>query len=386
MPPGGGSAGAGTTPTPTEESTPFPMTPPLEPPQDMPGLRQDVLGWFIQRQGERWGPQDEAAFQGWLAADARHQNAFSEWEAHWATLDTVPAEAVARLRLQLARDKAREAAPPPTSVLGGSAAFPRRKFLKPAFATAAVVAVAGSAALLSWRQWQAQPLFTQTFRTERGQQTEVSLPDGSRLRLDTATQLEVAYFRRHREVRLVEGQAVFSVQTDVQRPFHVLAGAVQVSVVGTRFSVRHTPQLPGADGVRVCVEEGKVHVTRAGMPADDSQQSPSDAVLLAAGQQVQADTLGKLAPVVALPDEGMAPWRNHRVSFVNTPLAQAIAELDRYGNTGLLVRHPVVAAMRLSGTFDPRDAQTLRRILPAALPVRLVDRGTHLEVLPAGAG
>ena len=149
MPPGGGSAGAGTTPTPTEESTPFPMTPPLEPPQDMPGLRQDVLGWFIQRQGERWGPQDEAAFQGWLAADARHQNAFSEWEAHWATLDTVPAEAVARLRLQLARDKAREAAPPPTSVLGGSAAFPRRKFLKPAFATAAVVAVAGSAALVA---------------------------------------------------------------------------------------------------------------------------------------------------------------------------------------------------------------------------------------------
>jgi transmembrane sensor len=39
--------------------------------------------------------------------------------------------------------------------------------------------------------------------------------------------------------------------------------------------------------------------------------------------------------------------------------------------------------MRLSGTFDPRDAQTLRRVLPSALPVRLREAGSVSEVVPA---
>ncbi|MNT70569.1 fec operon regulator FecR [compost metagenome] len=84
-----------------------------------------------------------------------------------------------------------------------------------------------------------------------------------------------------------------------------------------------------------------------------------------------------------MPRDGIAPWREHRLSFVDTPLARALAELERYGSTGLVVNDPAVAALRLSGTFDPRDARTLRRALASALPVRLKEAGTVAEILPA---
>lgn len=368
------------------------MIPPLQLPEDASGLCEDVLDWFIRRRRDGWSVQDEAAFQNWLAADVSHRATFAQWESRWTALDTIPADAVAQLRRNLERDKAREAAQrdeaPHAPLLRARGqdtliGMPRRRVLVPAFATAAMMVVAGGGSVLAWNHWQAQPAFKQAFSTRRGQQVEVPLPDGSRVRLDTATNLEVAYYRQRREVRLRDGQAVFNVQADASRPFRVLAGPVAVTVVGTRFSVRYTPELQGDEGVRVLVEEGRVRVARFDGNPGDALHEAEDAVYLAAGEQVQADTQGRLAPVAAVSGEGIAPWRDNRISFLNTPLVRAIAELERYGSTGLTVRDPVVAQLRLSGTFDPRDPHTLQRILPIALPVRLQGSGAFKEVLPA---
>ncbi|WP_286185349.1 FecR family protein [Acidovorax cavernicola] len=337
------------------------MTPSSPPTEEALRLRQEVLDWFVRRQRTQWGASDERAFQAWLGADARHGEAFREWESRWRAFDAISPETVAGWR---------------NGFEGRAATAPtRRGFLKPAFVLAASGMAVG-AGYLGWRHVQAQPVFEQAFATRRGQQLEAPLPDGSRLRLDTATRLEVRLFRDRREVTLVDGQAVFSVQADAKRPFDVLAGPLRVRVVGTRFAVRHTPGMPGADGTRVSVEEGKVRVTRRTTDATSE-------VFLTAGRQVESDAHGVFSAVSAVAREGIAPWRDHRLSFVDTPLARALAELERYGSTGLVVNDPAVAALRLSGTFDPRDARTLRLALASALPVRLKEAGTVAEIVPA---
>jgi transmembrane sensor len=347
------------------------MTPPLPPPEDASRLRQDVLEWFVRRHRETWRAADEREFQAWLAADPRHGEAYRQWESRWKALDAISPETVAGWRSGFA---------------GNRNAPTRRGFLKPAFAMAAAgMAVGGG--FLGWRHLQAQPVFEQAFATRRGQQLDVPLPDGSRLRLDTATRIEIRLFRDRREVTLREGQAVFAVQSekdrDNGRPFDVLAGPLRVRVVGTRFAVRYTPGIAGAEGARVSVEEGRVHVMRTDVAKQGAKQGAKEGVFLTAGQQVESDALGALAAVSSVPGEGIAPWREHRLSFVDTPLSRALAELERYGSTGLVVKDPLVAALRLSGTFDPRDARTLRRALPSALPVRLKDAGAVAEIVPA---
>jgi transmembrane sensor len=343
------------------------MTPSLPPPEDASRLRQDVLEWFVRRNREEWQAADEREFQAWLVADARHRAAYRQWESRWAALDAISPETVATWRSGFA---------------GSKGAPTRRGFLKPAFAVAAAgMAVGGG--FLGWRHLQAQPVFEQAFATPRGQQLDLPLPDGSRLRLDTATRIEIRLFRDRREVTLLDGQAVFAVQSDTGRPFDVLAGPLRVRVVGTRFAVRYTPGIAGAEGARVSVEEGKVHVMRKEAERNAEKDAAKKGVFLAAGQQVESDALGALAAVSSVPGEGIAPWREHRLSFVDTPLSRALAELERYGNTGLVVKDPLVAALRLSGTFDPRDARTLRRALPSALPVRLKDAGRVAEIVSA---
>ncbi|MFS2055672.1 FecR family protein, partial [Variovorax sp. CT11-76] len=188
--------------------------------------------------------------------------------------------------------------------------------MKPALALAATGMAVG-AGYLGWRELQAQPVFVQAFATRRGQQLELPLPDSTRLRLDTATRIEVQLFRDRREVRLLEGQAVFAVQSDAQRPFSVLAGPLEVRVVGTRFAVRHTPGIDGADGTRVSVEEGRVRVARRHRTGDGAWAAPSaaslrEAVFLVAGQQLDSDAQGLLGTVAAVPAEGIAPGREHR--------------------------------------------------------------------------
>jgi transmembrane sensor len=338
-----------------------PPSPPRTPDPDASRLRQDVLEWFVRRHREDWRAPDEHDFQAWLDADPRHGVAYGQWEARWEALDAISPETVAGWRRGLADQKA--------------AAMPtRRSLLKPAMAFAAAGMTVG-AGYLGWRQLQAQPVFEQAFATRRGQQLEVPLPDGTRLRLDTATRMEVRLFRDRRELTLIDGQAIFLVRADAARPFDVLAGPLQVRVSGARFAVRHTPDIWGAEGARVSVEEGKVRVMRSG--------GGDHAVFLTAGQQVESDALGVLAAVSDVPGEGIAPWQSHRLSFVDTPLSHALAELERYGSTGLVVHDPAVAALRLTGTFDPRDARTLRRALSSALPVRLRHAGPVAEVVSA---
>ncbi|THF67588.1 iron dicitrate transport regulator FecR [Pseudothauera nasutitermitis] len=246
----------------------------------------------------------------------------------------------------------------------------------PRLATAAIVLAVAGGGWLGWAHWYGQPVFTADYATERGQRLAVDLPDGSALLLDTATRIEVRLYRKRREVHLADGQVMFDVAGDGARPFAVLAGAARVTVVGTRFSVRHTQAGLAAGQTVVAVESGTVRVA-----GDRLLPSGTAGVALTAGQGVSAGRGGQLAPVVSFPAEGVGAWRNSRVSFDDTPLADALAEFERYEDTGLVVRDPRVGALRLGGSFDLRQARTFAQTLPLMLPVRLEQRGTETEIV-----
>ena len=360
-------------------------------------LDAEALAWFT-RTGR--GPQadQDADLQAWLRVDPARRLAFERWQADWRTLDRLPLAGVEELRKQLATDKAVVAACDAASELAATAppsftpprSAERRRWMRGLAAMAPQAAVVlmmlsvSGGAYLGWDYWQHQPVYTQSFASQRGEQLDIQLPDGSRLRLDTATRIAVTLYRQRREVKLAEGQVVFQVQGDAARPFDVLAGPMQVTVVGTRFSVRHTAGISGDDGVRVAVEEGRVRVRRA-LPAGKTARAvlanDGHTIELLAGQQVTADIAGELAPVAAVGAAGIAPWRDGRITFDNTPLAQALAEFERYGQTGLVVRDPAVAGLRLTGTFDPQRLGNFLFALPKVLPVRLRADGVTTEIV-----
>ena len=342
----------------------------------MSDVDRQALDWFARRE-RVLTPEETLELARWLAADPAHAAALQRWHSDWSALDALPAAGIERLRRQLAQDKAGSAQPHSRQ---------RRLWLKAlvpraALATAATLAVTGAGSYLAWQQWQ-QPVYTASFATRRGQRQSVTLPDGSVLRLDTQTRLAVTLYRQRREVRLLDGQVMFQVQGEAHRPFDVLAGAMRITVVGTRFSVRHlgsaiasAAAAAAADDVRVEVEEGRVRVARIEAAAG------GPAVLLVAGQAIAADAGGRMGQVASVSPAGVAPWREGRISFDDTPLSAVLAEFERYGDTGLVIRDPAVAQLAMTGIFDPARLDNFLRLLPRALPVRLRSEGGVTEIV-----
>lgn len=77
----------------------------------------------------------------------------------------------------------------------------------------------------------AQPRFTASYYTQKAQTVQKVLPDGSWLRVENESAVQLTFFERVRKAELLEGQALFSIQADRQRPFYLRLGTLEVLVL-----------------------------------------------------------------------------------------------------------------------------------------------------------
>lgn len=341
-------------------------------PGDFPDneINQIALDWFVRREGGL-STTEEACFQQWLHAEPSHRDAYAVWEREDAYLGALPEEGIARLRSNIGRDRKQHE----SSFAVSNSRSAKLTWRAPRLVLGGMALAIAGVAILAWQVWW-QPQFSEHYQTARGAERTISLADGSLIQLDTNTSLDVALYRGHRDVVLREGQALFEVAGDVARPFDIVAGPVRITVVGTRFSVRNTPDVPGREGVQVAVEKGIVKVGR-GEGLFGGQQM----IELRAGQQVSATTDGVVGRPTAVPPEGVAVWRDSCLSFADAELATVLAEFERYVDSGLRIVDPAVAKLRLTGTFDPFRLDNFRRTLPVILPVRLVNVEGRTEIV-----
>jgi len=322
---------------------------------------------------------EDAEFKQWLVADPAHDAAFQHLVKSIHLLRSLPADKIARLR-----STGTETCTPTCSADKPSRRFKqehanrrndgtstRLSWLTPRPAFVAVSVAALLAGWMGWYQWQ-QPVFTDVYATERGKSLSASLPDGSTLSLDVVTRTDVALYRDRREVRVADGQVMFSVAPDPSKPFHVLAGQARIIVVGTRFSVRYRTAGSNAGTVDVAVEEGTVTVSNAAGVLQDSIRN-SDTVLTA-GTSIQVSANGTIGEVHSIPIGSVAPWRRGLIHFFNTPLSEAIQEMDRYSPTKLVIEDKDVAALRIGGAYEVGRPDKFARLLPQIFPVRLAPR------------
>ncbi len=208
--------------------------------------------------------------------------------------------------------------------------------------------------------------YTLTASTEMGVIRSLPLPDGSTLLLNTDSAVVVRFNAAERRVKLLRGEANFKVAKNPARPFIVSTGAIDVRAVGTAFDVR---QRPGA--VEVVVTEGKVRVDdrvagKSRLPA--SSASDGYESVLVAGQRAYIavgsnQELAKVVPVAPAEISQALAWQSHRLEFVATPLADIVAEFNRYNRRKLVIADPRLASRRFGGTFPAGDYEEFVRLL-----------------------
>lgn len=288
--------------------------------------------WFVRLHGEGATGDDWASFEHWLQASPAHARAYERLEAIWTELDDDRDALAAALS---------EAAP----VRRVARARPR--WIWPAAAAlAASVAVAVGVALTL------RPAVTPAlYETRPGQLAEVTLADGTRVRLNAATRLSVVMEPHARRVQMADGEAVFDVAHDPARPFLIAVGDRQVKVAGTEFDLRHR-----AGSTELTVRRGVVEVRPAGVAA-----APPARVTI--GEQY-AHRDGDPGATVARTDVADAfDWTQGQLIYRDRPLSEVAADISRRFAVDVRPADPQTAAVRFTGVLVTDSApQVLKRL------------------------
>jgi len=247
--------------------------------------------------------------------------------------------------------------------IGGEVLGRRRTDRRAVLKSLAALAFAAPAGYAAWLQ---VPRWTADYRTDTGEQQDVTLPDGSHLALNTASVVRLDYSERTRRLVLVEGEILVSTgarSASDGRAFVVQSRHGTVQALGTRFSVRDL-----RDGrTRVSVFADAVLVT----PGEGRQDYRVEA-----GQVLDFDARQVFGPTAH--DQPVPAWTRGQIISHDTRLADFLAELSRYRH-GVLRCDPAVAELRLSGVFQLDDTDHVLDLLGETLPVRL-ERRTPLWV------
>lgn len=240
--------------------------------------------------------------------------------------------------------------------------FPREVVTRVA-AALLVLALFGSGALYLYSQ---QPV---SYATEIGERRVVALADGSRISLDSDSDVDVRYSKASRAIVLNKGRARFDVAHDVTRPFTVTAGTKTVVAVGTSFNVERL-----GSTVLVTLIQGHVLIKDAAVPQPTVTviakpvPSPQRPISLVAGEQLVA--VQDVKPVVAPADlTDATAWEAGHLVFRGEPLSEAVERVNRYTEHPITV-DPSAASIRISGVFNAGDVGSFVSAITGYFPVQ----------------
>jgi transmembrane sensor len=278
----------------------------------------------VQRQADRWllriktgqaTAREVQLLRQWCAARPAHARAFEQSRRDWVELGDVG---------EACRASAVRAAPPAPA---------RRWFLGSGLAfagTAAVAAVVQPPLGLwpSWSEWQAD------YRTAAGERRRVTLAPDLAVELNTRTSVGHRSRAGREELDLIGGEVVVS-------SGHADSGVDLV-----------------ADGVRIAVHDGEVQVARSAagvcvtcLRGAADVVHPAGAVRLEPHEQVRCDAAG-IGPVRVVDAARLTAWREGALVFRETPLAEAVEEINRYRAGRVVVLGDTLAARQVSGRFQ----------------------------------
>ena len=240
------------------------------------------------------------------------------------------------------------------------------------------------------------------FETDIGQQASYQLSDGTRITLNTNSELKVDYSQDRRRIYLLRGEAHFDVAKNPQRPFMVYAGEGMVWAVGTAFNVRYlnAGNLEGnhagtlvdtliGTSIDVTVTEGTVKIfadiepdKNTSLDVNDAQSSPTDhEQLVHAGKSVQySKVINATQTTPAQVLEQKLAWQHGALIFKGETLEQAIKEIARYTDKQLIITDPSIKNIRVGGHYKTDNINSLLASLSETLEIKLEQKGSQLHL------
>ena len=301
-------------------------------------LRREASVWLARLEGGG-SPEVQQGFRKWCEAHPAHAEAFERVRRSY--------ESAGLLRhSELARDRSL------------SAETPRVFSPRPRWALAAAIAVVllvpGAILVTQGGFSPTETRNTLLLASAVGEIRHVALEDGSKVTLDTATRVEVELGRSERRAVVREGRARFEIAPD-RRTFIVEAASARVTSGPAVLDVERV-----GDQARVEVLSGTATASLDSTGQQDSFVNIGAGQGFATGQQ----------PATYVLTSDRSAWTRGMLQFDGTPLADAVAQTNRYSEHKILLASGT-EHLRVTGAFKAGDSAALAKSLAQAFDLKL---------------
>lgn len=207
-----------------------------------------------------------------------------------------------------------------------------------------------------------------TVTAERGQKAEITLPDGSHVKLNADTKITYSsdYDIRNRDIHL-SGEAYFSVASNRTKPFIVHTESMIVEAVGTQFNVK---AYANEDFATTTLFEGKVCVDAA-----------NESITLLPNEQLELNKKAHRLTKRSYPEYNIeTDWLNDKIEFRQNSFSEVAATLSRIYNVEIVIRDNSLKTERFSGTINNNSLESTLKILTLTAPFDYTYRNDTITI------
>ena len=207
--------------------------------------------------------------------------------------------------------------------------------------------------------------------TKKGSKSFIKLPDGTQVWLNADSKLTFKenFGDKTREVSL-NGEAFFDVFHDVEHPFIIHTGKVDVKVLGTAFNIKNYAQDKTMEATLV---RGKIEVTLTDRPDEKIIIHPQEKIIVAKESNspsiIKAKSIATVNNVIlttaTFKDSIMAEtsWVKDKMVFVNQPLEKIAEEIERKFAVTIIFKTAAVKQYRYTGVFERESVNEIFHII-----------------------
>ncbi|HEY4029518.1 MAG TPA: FecR domain-containing protein [Caulobacteraceae bacterium] len=198
------------------------------------------------------------------------------------------------------------------------------------------------------------------YNNVKGQIRRIVMADKSVIRLNGAAQVRVVYEDDDRRAAVGQAEAAFTMTDNGDRPFLIDSGDRVIQSDGGEINLLRQTSQNGARTV-LTILKGQVRVY--------PQDRAAEGVNAAAGDEVSW-TDGQDPPQVRKVNAANAfAWENHRLAYDKAPLAEVVADLNRYVARPIRIADPSLGALPYTGVLNVEGEDMMLKKLAAALPI-----------------
>jgi len=166
---------------------------------------------------------------------------------------------------------------------------------------------------------------------------------------------------------LQEGEALFEVAAQASRPFIVGVNGLEVRALGTSFVVRRD-----ATVLTVVLIDGKVSIA-TGRGGQEITLTPGERLAMAReGGGITVDRPSM--------DRSLA-WRHGQVSLDDTPLREAVEEMNRYSTLELRVQSARAGDLLVNGLFQAGDSRRFAEAVALTYGLKVIEQDGQLVLI-----